>query len=65
MATYGQSVAGSTRDLTRWRIGLAEVSLKPASPQGKVMVVYRFHPYADELARAIKAAQAPAAPTGG
>jgi hypothetical protein len=65
MATYGQSVTGSTRELTRWRIGHAEVSLKPASPQGKVMVVYRFQPYADELARAIKAAQAPAAPTGG
>jgi TPR repeat protein len=65
MASYGQSANGSTRALTRWRAGLAEVSLKPASAHGTVMVVYRFQPYADELARAIQAAQAPAPSTGG
>ena len=65
MATYGQSMNGSTRALTRWRVGLAEISLKPASTQAKVLVMYRFQPYADQLARAIQAAQGPAPTTGG
>jgi TPR repeat protein len=65
MASYGQSLPGSTRALTRWRVGLADITLKPASAHGTVMVVYRFQPYADELARAIQAAQAPAPSTGG
>ncbi len=65
MATYGQSLPGSTRALTRWRVGLADITLKPASGVGKVMLVYRFQPYAEELARAIEAARSPAQTTGG
>jgi TPR repeat protein len=65
MASYGQSLPGSSRALTRWRVGLAEITLKPANALGKVMLVYRFQPYAEELARAIAAARSPAQTTGG
>jgi TPR repeat protein len=63
--SYGPNVATTERRIARWRVGEAEVTLKWAGATAKVMVVYRFQPYADQLARAIAESQDSAPPSGG
>jgi TPR repeat protein len=62
--SYGLHQEDASRRAARWRVGQAEVMLKFALPPQKVMVVYRFQPYADQLARAIEQSRSSAAGDG-
>lgn len=63
--SYGPHQEDASRRQARWRVGQADVTLKLALPPQKIMVVYRFQTYADQLARAIEQSRLSDAGAGG
>jgi hypothetical protein len=64
---YGRRQLGSGEGSAHWRVDNAEVTLKVLDDRSTVLLVYRFQPYAEQLARAIAtghAADSPAARSG-
>jgi TPR repeat protein len=62
---YGRHQLGSGEGAAHWHVGNAVVTLKTLDDRSTLMLVYRFHPYAEQLARAIATSQAANSPTAG
>jgi len=60
---YGRHQPGSGEGSTHWRVDNAEVTLKILDDRSTLLLVYRFQPYAEQLARAIATSHAADSPT--
>lgn len=62
---YGRHQPGSGEGAAHWRVDNAEVTLKTLDDRSTFLVVYRFQPYAEQLARAIATSHAANSLTAG
>lgn len=62
---YGIPKASPSQDLTQWRVGDTEITLKTEKARGKIALVYKFQPYAAELAKFIEETRKTARTTTG
>jgi TPR repeat protein len=60
---YGRHQPRSGEGSAHWRVDNAEVTLKVLDDRSTLLLVYRFQPYAEQLARAIATSHAADSPT--
>jgi TPR repeat protein len=62
---YGRHQPGAGERIAQWRVDDADVTLKTVDGPSTLLLVYRFQPYAEQLAQAIATSHAANAPAAG